>query len=243
MENEIWKDIIGYEGYYQVSNFGRVKSLITGTIRKHGDNGAGYKFVPLSKNGKVTNKYIHRLVCGHFAENPLNKATVNHKDGVKSNNNVNNLEWATQSENSQHGFDTGLINQKSGSENTNSIPVLKYSLSGKFICEYGSITIASEQNKICTSNIIANCRMITNRAGSFQWRYKHDYKKEVFPIQLKKGNGEIKVEQYTKDGKYISTFDSQTEAENSTGIKRGGISSCCRGELKTSGGYIWRLIK
>ncbi len=104
---EVWKDIPGYEGYYQVSNKGRIRSLdrikiIKGQILKQMDNGRGYKKVTLCKNGRYKQTYAHRLVGKVFLDNEENKRTINHKDGDKSNNKVNNLEWATYSENERH---------------------------------------------------------------------------------------------------------------------------------------------
>ncbi len=98
----IWKDIIGYEGLYQVSNTGLVKSLKGRRERiLKFSSPRGYKCVKLYKDGKV-NYLVHRLVAKAFIPNPDNKPDVNHLDGVRSNNNAENLEWCTSSENSLH---------------------------------------------------------------------------------------------------------------------------------------------
>lgn len=113
---EIWKDIRGYEGLYQVSNLGRVKSVArrvcnhpsgsTRQMQEHfitpTDNGNGYKIVGLRSDHKRQNKYVHRLVAEHFLENPQGKNYVNHIDFDKSNNRASNLEWCSQKENVQH---------------------------------------------------------------------------------------------------------------------------------------------
>ena len=94
---EIWRDIAGYEGLYQISNKGNIKNLkklLTPT-----DNGNGYLIIGLSKNGKRKNYYVHRLAASAFINNPDNKPVVNHKDHNIKNNNINNLEWVTQKEN------------------------------------------------------------------------------------------------------------------------------------------------
>ena len=118
LEGEIWRWIRGYEGLYQISNFGRVKSFPRNTtskiqIIKPLLSRSGYLYVGLRKQGTKRLRFkLHRLVSQAFIENPENKQTVNHKDGNKFNNYVDNLEWATQDENNQHAIDTGL--QKSG---------------------------------------------------------------------------------------------------------------------------------
>ena len=122
MANEIWKDIEGYEGLYQVSNFGNVKSLarivhskkrsdykIKEKILKQSDTTTGYKKVELHKDNEKRKSFkVHRLVAQAFIPNPENKREVNHIDGNKHNNNVNNLEWVTSSENKIHAFKMNL---------------------------------------------------------------------------------------------------------------------------------------
>jgi hypothetical protein len=117
---EVWKDIVGFEGFYQVSNLGRVKSLekkvpygyglrtIPERILKNNINQCGYCYVVLYKDTCKRKHKVHRLVAEAFIENPNNKKCVNHKDGNKQNNCVDNLEWVTHSENMQHASDSGL---------------------------------------------------------------------------------------------------------------------------------------
>lgn len=134
---EVWKDIKGYEGYYQVSDLGRVKSLarvkeirkgIFGNKKenfiKPTKNRKGYLNLKLCKkiDGICSEKsvVIHRLVANEFLENPLNKPQVNHKNGIKDDNKVDNLEWATGSENVIHALANNLKISQKGSEHGNS---------------------------------------------------------------------------------------------------------------------------
>ena len=119
-ENEIWKDVVGFENLYQVSNFGRVKRKKGETIYKDGRIAhfsetvlkptifkKGYLMVYLSKNSIKKTKQVHRIVAEAFIANPENKETINHIDCNKLNNNVSNLEWMTNLENIQHSIENG----------------------------------------------------------------------------------------------------------------------------------------
>ena len=114
----IWKDIEGYEGLYQVSDTGEVRGLdrkttgnrnrtIKGTVLKKGKTTTGYWLVVLSKDGKSRTHKVHRLVAKVFINNPQGKPNVNHIDNNPLNNNVENLEWCTQSENVAHAYRIG----------------------------------------------------------------------------------------------------------------------------------------
>lgn len=109
---EIWKDIKGYEGIYQVSNIGRVRAVdrvncygrtCRGTLRKQNKNKNGYMYVNLSRGGKARNYCVHRLVATAFVDNPEQKPTVNHKNENKLDNRASNLEWMTLQENLAYG--------------------------------------------------------------------------------------------------------------------------------------------
>lgn len=101
---EIWKEISGYNGRYQVSSWGRVRNVETGKLLKPYKNSKGYLKVGLKVHGKrVPDKHrVNRLVAKAFIENPNNLPQVNHKDGNKENNSVTNLEWITNSDNMKH---------------------------------------------------------------------------------------------------------------------------------------------
>lgn len=99
---EIWKDVLGYEGYYEVSNIGNIRNSQTGHILSPGIS-QGYYYVVLSKHGEKRNKQVNRLVAEAFISNPDCLPIVNHKNEVKTDNVVENLEWCTYSYNNSYG--------------------------------------------------------------------------------------------------------------------------------------------
>lgn len=163
---EIWKDIFG--GKYQISNLGNIISLnyhrekrIKQLSKLNMPN--GYITVKLCVDGKVKRYSLHRLVAEAFIPNPENKPFVNHKDGNKRNNNVDNLEWCTQSENQLHAVRNGLQKTK---------PILQYDLQGNFIKEWKSSVEAGRHIKISPTNITACCNDRMKTARGYKWKYK-----------------------------------------------------------------------
>jgi hypothetical protein len=133
METEIWLPVVGYEGLYEVSNFGRVKNLnklaktngggvrcYTEKILRLQKRSAGYAQVGLRKSKRQTSKLVHRLVAAAFIPNPENKPCVNHKNSNRFDNRVENLEWCTPAENLQHAIDCGNLKLR-GADHGNSI--------------------------------------------------------------------------------------------------------------------------
>lgn len=108
MEHEIWRDIKGYEGIYQVSNLGEIKSIKKARIIKGSLDSRGYPHIQLFKNGKMKCFKTHRLIAINFIPNPDNKPTVNHKNGDRLDSRVANLEWSTHKENINHAIECGL---------------------------------------------------------------------------------------------------------------------------------------
>lgn len=179
---EIWKDVPGYEGFYQVSNLGRVKSLDRtirharfGSVKRKGKelrqavDRYGYMRVGIFNGNDKKIWSVHRLVATAFIPNPENKETVNHINGNKQDNRVENLEWNTQVENLKHSYATGLNGSKNHMNQSGSKPVMQYDKNLNLIKVYPSI----------------------NEAGR-------------------------------------------------AGFDRRSINKCCKGELKTVGGYVWK---
>lgn len=159
---EIWKDIRGYEGLYQVSNFGRVRRR--SKVLHLNTNTYGYKHVTLSKGNVQKTAVIHRLVASAFIENPLGLPQINHKDGDKSNNAVGNLEWVTQKENNRHAINSNLRKTKK---------ILLIGNENKVIREFNNrMEINSFLNRrVCQDLITRCCNGQRKTAYGYVWKY------------------------------------------------------------------------
>lgn len=173
---EIWVDIMGYEGYYQVSNIGNVKTMKREVKMFNGGSylsderlmipnitPKGYLRVGLLKD-KIVKKYlVHRLVAHHFIENNQNYDQINHIDGNKKNNCLSNLEWCNNSQNVKHSYKIGLQKAKVGKDNHSSKKVAKYDMEGNLIKIYDYMTEAARDNNSCVANISACCNGKRNK--------------------------------------------------------------------------------
>lgn len=170
-EIEIWRDVIGYEGLYKVSNLGNVMSLRHKKIfiLKPGKDGGGYLIVTLRNHNKNQKSfYLHRLVAQAFLHNPNNLPQVNHKDEDKTNNRVSNLEFCTQLYNLKYGNHYEKISKAL------SKTVLQFDKNSNFINEYPSVRDAERKTGIYQQNICSVCRGERKTAGGYIWRYKDD---------------------------------------------------------------------
>lgn len=192
MEN--WKPVVGYEGRYEVSDLGRVRSL--GRIYANGSYEGywkeriaiiapftttdGYHRLCLATKGfEKGKKYpVHVLVAKAFVHNPepTTKIQVNHIDGVKKNNTAGNLEWMTCSENNLHAFRTGLNKARKGVDNTLSKQILQYDLNGLLLREWGSIKQIQTELGYDRKSIGTCCRLhpkLYKQPYGFIWRFKN----------------------------------------------------------------------
>ena len=176
---ETWKDVAGYEGLYQVSNLGRVRSLLHGKIwiLKSLGNRRGYLRVERNRNGTRKDIYVHRLVAEAFIPNPLNLPQVNHKDEDKTNNSVDNLEWCTAKYNLNYGTCQARKSAKLKGRRrlvnwSRAKVVLQYDKSGNFVREWPSTIEVQRQTGFAQPHISDCCRGKRKSAYGYIWRFK-----------------------------------------------------------------------
>lgn len=162
---EEWKDIEGYEGLYQVSNYGRVRNSKRGIYRAFSDNGYGYYMVILCKNGKKKPFYVHRLVAEAFIPNPNNYEQINHKNENKHQNNVENLEWCSPKYNMNYG-----TARERTSEKQRKI-VYQYTLDGKLVKIWNGVN-QCKYFGFEPSSISQCCNGIRKKHKGHIWSYK-----------------------------------------------------------------------
>lgn len=189
---ETWKDVKGYEGIYQVSNLGNIRSLERITIfesenqhkkykanrhikckmKKPTVNKCGYYQTVLYKNGKKRNVLVHRLVAEAFLPNLNNKPTINHIDGNKLNNKLDNLEWATYPEQLIHVNSVlgkkSIISKQCREKRAEQLRKKVKRSDGKI---YNSIREASKDSNVHSGNIVRCCKGILNKTGGYSWEY------------------------------------------------------------------------
>lgn len=182
-------------------------------------------------NGKKKRMYAHRLVAIAFIPNPDQKPEINHKDGNKLNNCVDNLEWATSSENKQHGIKNGFYKYSH---------VYCFTPKRELVAEYLSIAAASQSTGISKSIIQQELNKTPKTlAGGFYWSTT----KELGEVRNYKNLGKAKrVNQYTKGGRYITTYPSLGTAAKALGCGSSHIGECCRGKIKSYKGFIWKYV-
>lgn len=173
---EQWKDIAGYEGLYQVSNLGNIKSLarykknrgvmqeVKEKILKQTPDMVGYVKVHLSKEGKSKCFCVHKLVALAFVPNVENKPHINHIDENKSNNRADNLEWCTATENNNYGMHNKKISLTKGTR------VQAFDKNGNLVMEFHSISEASRQTGINQSSISSCVAGEYKQAGGYVWK-------------------------------------------------------------------------
>ena len=252
LRNENWKYFIrtSTKTYY-VSNMGRFASVIPVNFKrrkKHYSikiispypNNKGYNIVRTNDNGETKFYQIHRVVLTTF--NPTDKMEslqVNHIDGDKNNNKLENLEWCTCKENIEHAIRTGL------SDFTKNVSM--YSLNGEFIKTFSALTLAEKETGVLVVNISAACKGKVRQAGGYQWSYKEV--PNIGKVRPKKVAEDLKT-RYCKqiialqDGEEVCRFNSVLEASNFINKPHANvnISACALGKRKSAYGYQWDYV-
>lgn len=230
MIKEEWKNVVGYEGIYQISSIGRVKNIKNGRIKKPTINKYGYFHVMLWKNNQKKLKRIHRLVAEAFLNNPNPDIfdCINHKDENKLNNCVENLEWCDRKYNNNYGTHNSNIAK------SHSKPIIQYTLNGEFVREWESAAVASRELKFPQSAINWCClkKKKFNSCKGFLWKYKDD----ETPISFKNGKAIFKID---KNGNILDEYNNITEASKENKILITSITNCLKGRSKTAGGFGW----
>lgn len=240
---EIWKDVIGFEGLYQVSNLGNVRAL-----KYAGSKETNIKVLKpiLKRNGYYSvnicgkNIEIHRLVAPAFIPNPHNKPQIDHINTIRTDNKVSNLRWVTVWEN-QHNPKT-IENKfiaakkarggKLGIDACRHREVYQYSLRGEFVRKWDCMSDAAREYNITSSQISSCCRGLAIKAGGYIWRYT------LCKITHLKHKGRPII-QCDLHGAFIREWDRILDAARALEISPSAIRQCLTGKTKKSKGFIW----
>ncbi|MDE5789948.1 MAG: hypothetical protein K2H96_01790, partial [Muribaculaceae bacterium] len=257
LEREVWRPVKGYEGLYEVSSFGRVKSLEKDVyysdrgytrrypemIMKQHITAEGYCSIGLTKDKQHKSYQVHRLVMEAFVPNPDNLPCVNHRNEKPDCNYPDNMEWCTVAYNNTYGTKVERVAAQ------NRIEVCQYDMSGKLLKVWEGSRKAGETLGLDGSNIVKCCKGKSKFVGGFIWRNVGDaFDKYPLPqpkkekvVKVKQPTAyEVSVDQYDQDGNLIATYPTIYEAEKNAPTTRAGIVNCCNGKLVTSGKCIWR---
>lgn len=242
----MWKPVVDYEGLYEVGSDGYVKRLKREIVLPNGAVGIvkehimertvgtdGYLYVTLCKNNKAKKCAVHRLVAVAFIPNPLNLPEVNHKDEIKTNPKVENLEWCDRIYNENYGTKKIREAIKRGH------PIDRYSMDGKFIDTWPSEAEFTRAFGYNGSDLIRKvCKHYKgySSAYGYKWKYHGDTSDFNHSTRGKP------IVQCSLDGEYIEKFRNAKEASEKTGICHTSIRRCAKGIHKTAGGFVWKEI-
>ena len=262
MDKEIWKPIKGYEGYYEISNYGRVKSVERyvqqGNYMRHvkesfkgiSADKYGYPRVTLCKNRVSRSHLLHVLLAKAFIPNPECKPQVDHVNTNKGDYSLSNLRWVTPKENSnnpntlEHCRKNTYIketaikaNRTKKERGTSSAPktVYQFSLDGEYITSYDSASEAERNTKVHDSVIRNACDGKAYSAGGFLWSYKKTPPKYEVPVHTN-AKGVYKI---TTSGEIIEEYASLLSAAKSNGVIASNISRSIKTGIKC-GGFLWK---
>ena len=257
LPDEVWKQSI-FDNYL-VSNYGRIKSIkriyepkeetryfhkrtYPERIVKLHKHRCGYLVFRFSREGKLYQGYIHKLVAIAFVSNPHKKPFVNHRNEDKSDNRAENLEWCSASYNSNYGTcqQRRSISVRQMRRNR-VVSIDQYTLNGEFVRHFSTIGELDDSG-FCLKTVMRVCKRTQETAAGFVWRFAGDPFAKPTMIDCKGGTIRKKVIQLSLDGKVLRIHDTLLDAALWLGNKnkRNGICQCCYGKKRQSYGYIWK---
>lgn len=251
---EIWCDVYGYEGLYQVSNLGNVKSLLNNIYLKGHVSNCGYCDVQLYKDKKVRVFKVHRLVALHFIPNPGFKQQVNHIDGNKLNNNVTNLEWVTAKENTEHAIVNGF--RKAHVKETHKrLPrkILQYDNDGYYLKTWDSVKEIVRFYGYSSSAINSCVSGNSHSSYGYIWKpYSENFPRKIESLEtIYKRNQRIQkgvpkkyfqIDQFTKSGQFIQRWNSLDEICSINNYQRTHVTKSLNGQRKSAYGFVWKNV-
>lgn len=222
LPNEEWRDVVGYEGLYQISSLGRIKRLVSPKCKKERllaitkDLNHGYCRVMLSKENKARRFLIHRLLAEHFIPNPENKPCIDHINGIRDDNRLENLRWCTHLEN-------------------NNFPLAKRnnSIAHKELAQ-------DEQWRKKNIEAVKRAMARPEVRKKISESRKKNWRDPKYLAMQKERHFKRAVLQFSLDMKFINEFASVNEASRNTGINISSIVRSCKRKNKMAGNYIWR---
>lgn len=240
----VWLPVVGYEGLYLVSDDGFVKRLERTIVLPNGAIGIikervlkrilgrdGYLYVCLTKNNISKRHAIHRLVATAFIPNPNNLPEVNHKDEVRNNPCVENLEWCDRKYNCNYGNRAKKYSKSRGRS------VDRYSLDGEYIDTWDCESQFTKKFGYKGQNLIIKvCKHYNGYSSAYGYKWKYHGDDSDFNTYSRG----IPVLQFSLDNKFIKEYPNSIVASRETGVCATGINKCAIGKQKTSGGFIWK---
>lgn len=218
---------------YQISETGELYNTLTKNYPKGWINSQGYRMYYVNINGIKKTMYAHRMVAETYIPHNSEQDCVNHKDGNKLNNNINNLEWVTKKENNRHAVKNNL--------NPLYKKVYCYDKNKVLVCIYESIQAASKITGFSENSISAGCQSIKkNLIHGYYWNFIDDNSFETY-VATNHG-GKKPVAKYSLNNELLEEYESIKQASELTHFPRTRISDCANGRINSYGGYIWKFI-
>lgn len=235
-----WKEVVGLEDYYMVSDTGKVFSIRSNRLlTTNVPDKDGYIRIDLTIDGKTYKKAVHRLVAEAFIPNPDNLPCVNHKDEIPWHNEVENLEWCTYKYNSNYGacIERRVENTayKTGADNHNSRTVYQFDMQGNLVDTFASAGEASRKTGLDAKTIAKAARGELKKYANYVWKYTDEFHYDDHK-HYENRNGTVYM--YDPSGNLIKEYNSPDEMR-ADGLNPANVNRVCRGERKTYNNFIF----